>query len=66
MLMDGLSALHPDLQRTVDEQQPMSMDVLLTLHPDLQQVLDEQQATSMLAPHPAVPLELLPAPALIL
>jgi hypothetical protein len=65
MLMDGLSALHPDLQRTVDEQQPMSMDVLPTLHPDLQQVLDEQQATLMLAPHPAVPLELLPAPALI-
>jgi hypothetical protein len=43
----------------------MSMDVLPTLHHNLQQVVDEQQATSMLAPQPTVPLELLPPPALI-
>jgi hypothetical protein len=30
-----LLALHPDLQRIVNEQQPMSMDVLPLLHPDL-------------------------------
>jgi hypothetical protein len=35
MSMDVLPALQSDLQRIVDEQQPMSMDVLPALYPDL-------------------------------
>jgi hypothetical protein len=64
--MDRLPAPHPGLQWISDEQQPMSMDVLPVLHPDRQQVVNEQQFTLMPAPQPAVPLELLPPPALIL
>jgi hypothetical protein len=37
--MDVMSALHPNLQRIVDEQQLMSMDVLPALHPDLQWII---------------------------
>jgi hypothetical protein len=42
-----LPVLHPDLQRIVDEQQPMSMDVLPALQSDLQRIVDEQQPMSM-------------------
>jgi hypothetical protein len=42
-----LPAFHLDLQRIIDEQQPMSMDVLPTLHSDLQRIVNEQQPMSM-------------------
>jgi hypothetical protein len=61
-----LPALHPDLQRIVDEQQPMSMDMLPALHPNLQWVIDKQPASSMSTPQPVDMLELLPPPPLIL
>jgi hypothetical protein len=62
MSMDVLPVLHPDLQRIIDEQQPMSMDVLPTLHPYLQRAIDKQLASSMLTPQPVDMLELLPPP----
>jgi hypothetical protein len=61
-----LPALHPNLQRIVDEQQPMSMDVLPALHPDLQRVFNEQLASLMLTPQQVDMLELLPLPPPIL
>jgi hypothetical protein len=61
-----LPALHPNLQRIVDEQQPMSMDVLSVFHPDLQRVVDMQLVSSMPTPQPVDMLELLPPPPLIL
>jgi hypothetical protein len=60
-----LPALHLNLQRIVDEQQPMSMDVLSVFHPDLQRV-DKQLVSSMPTPQPVDMLELLPPPPLIL
>jgi hypothetical protein len=65
-MMDVLLTLHPDLQRVVDEQQPMWMDVLPALHPDPQQVVDEQLASSMPTPQPVDMLELQPPPPPIL
>jgi hypothetical protein len=56
---------HTGLQWISDEQQTMSVDVLPVLHPNPQQVINEQQFTLMLAPQPAIPLELLPPSGLI-
>jgi hypothetical protein len=66
MSKDMLPALHLDLQRIVNAQQPMSMGVLPALHPDLQRVIDKQLALSMPTPQPMDMLEFLPPPPPIL
>jgi hypothetical protein len=58
----AMPVVHPDLQRIVDEQQPMLMGVMPVLHPDLQWLVNKQQPMSMPAPQPSVLLELLPLP----
>jgi hypothetical protein len=46
-VLHEMPMLHPDLQRIVDEQHPISMDGLPALHLNLQWIIDEQQLMSM-------------------